>query len=252
MAPEDRERTLSAIQENITRNGYHVYVVSGDMQPRFAYTIGLGPKTGKELLLAGAVLYLYEDVTQIIKQLAAKLIAGSESERYVHRVDPYGSFEFRDVDPSWTTALMLGAMDFYKKQEVDALQIVPDKAHWTVDVPDMTRAWNPNTSAAWRWLKGAWPYAVPPSSHALTDLNALRGASVTEACRWEEDYWELFAGAGPEIPDEQRRVVPLGTLLDADPSLTRILELPIGEGMWRDELSDWHVWKSTDQTGGSS
>jgi hypothetical protein len=102
----------------------------------------------------------------------------------------------------------------------------------------------PDRSPAWRWLKHPWPYPVPYSSQATTDLNALRGALVTEACRWEEDYWELFAGAGPEIQDDQRRVVPLGALLAADPSLARILELPVGEGIWRNKLSEWQVWKS--------
>ncbi len=37
--------------------------------------------------------------------------------------------------------------------------------------------------------------------------------------RWEKDEWEIFAGAGPDITEPERRVVPLGVLLAADPSL---------------------------------
>ena len=67
-----------------------------------------------------------------------------------------------------------------------------------------------------------------PTSHAATDLDALRGSPVTEACRWEEDYWELFAGAGPDVPNVEKRVVGLGMLLAADPSLAPILDLKVG------------------------
>ena len=252
MTREDRERALSNIRESIVRNGYHLYVVSGGMQPRFAYTIGLSPKIGKELILAGAVIYMYEAVTQIIKEVAEMLISDPVLERSEHRIDPHGSFTFRHVDPSWAKTLMLGALDFYQKPEVAALQIVPDKEHWTVDVPNMTTAWSPDVSPVWRWLKEPWSYRVPASSHATTDLDALRGAAVTEACRWEEDYWELFAGAGPEIQDEQKRVVPLGTLLGADPSLLPVIDLPVGEGIWRKEHSDWHIWQNAQKTSSSS
>jgi hypothetical protein len=187
---------------------------------------------------------MYKEVAQIIKEVAEMLIRYPASERSEHRIDPYGSFTLHQADPSWATTLMQGALDFYQKPEIPALQIVPDKEHWTVDVPNMTTAWSSDTSPVWRWLKEPWSYRVPTSSHAVTDLDALRGAAVTEACRWEEDYWELFAGAGPEIQDEQRRVVPLGTLLGADSSLLPVLDLPVGEGIWRKEHSDWHIWQT--------
>ena len=244
MTREDRERALSNIRENIAHNGYHLYVVSGGMQPRFAYTIGLSPKIGKELILAGAIIYMYEEVTQIIKGVAEALSSDPALERSEGRIGRDGSFTFRHVDPSWATTLMLGALDFYQTPEVAALQIVPDKKHWTVDVPNMTTVWSPDVSPVWRWLKEPWSYGVPASSHAVTNLDALRGAAVTEACRWEEDYWELFAGAGPETQDEQKRVVPLGTLLGADPSLLPVLDLRVGEGIWREEHSDWRSWQN--------
>jgi hypothetical protein len=252
MNREGREHALSEIRENIARSGYHLYVVAGGMEPRFAYTIGLSPNIGKELILAGAMIYLYEDVAQIIEQAAEMLISYPMSERSEQRIDPYGSFTFRHAHPSWAIALVLGALDYYQKPEIAALQIVPDKEHWTVDVPNMSTAWSPDVSPVWRWLKEPWSYRVPASSYAVTDLDALRGAAVTEACRWEEDYWELFAGAGPEVPAEQRRVVPLGTLLGADPSLLPVLDLPVGEGIWRKQHSEWHMWQTAQQRSGSS
>jgi hypothetical protein len=86
------------------------------------------------------------------------------------------------------------------------------------------------------------PYPVPRESVALTDLGALQGKRITEVMRWEQDEWEMFAGAGPDIPEVERRVVPLGILLAADPSLLPTVDLRVGTGFWRDAQSEWHPW----------
>jgi hypothetical protein len=61
--------------------------------------------------------------------------------------------------------------------------------------------------------------------------------------RWEEDEWEIFSGAGPEIPESERRVVPLGVLLEADKSLLPAVDLSVETGFWRDGDSEWNPWK---------
>jgi hypothetical protein len=83
---------------------------------------------------------------------------------------------------------------------------------------------------------------VPKDSVALTDLDVLRGARITEVMRWEEDQWEIFSGSGPEIPESERRVVPLGILLETDESLVQAVDLRVGTGFWRDEDSEWNPW----------
>jgi hypothetical protein len=95
----------------------------------------------------------------------------------------------------------------------------------------------------WQWLTDPWEYAVPDDSVAITNLDALRGKSITEAVRWEEDQWELFAGAGPDVPRDDMRKVPLGTLLAADPTLTAVLGLEIEQGLLRDPADlVWYDW----------
>jgi len=153
-----------------------------------------------------------------------------------------GHFCFRKVNTSWATALMLGAFDYYPGKSIEAYQIVPDEAHRTIDVPNLSQPWSPTHTPAWRWLNEEWTYYVPKDSVALTDLNALRGARVTEVMRWEEDEWEIFSGAGPEIPESERRVVPLGVLLEADKSLLPAIDLHVGTGFWRNEDSEWNPW----------
>lgn len=71
---------------------------------------------------------------------------------------------------------------------------------------------------------------------------------MTEACRWEDDYWELFAGVGPDVPREETRIVELGTMLAADPSLAPIRDLEVGGGIWREDGSEWHVWETHKQS----
>lgn len=139
--------------------------------------------------------------------------------------------------------MMLGALDFYNVSEVPALQISPDKNHWTVEIPNLSQPWNNAIEPAWRWLNAEWEYLIPEQSIAITNLDALRGLPVTEAMRWEENQWELFAGAGPDISKEEIREVPLGTLIGIDPTLKPVTDLVVGKGLWRDsgELK-WHSW----------
>lgn len=195
--------------------------------------------------MAGAIFYMYDDVVQIINGIAAKLLLHEASEMESLEVASCGTFSLRKVDISWTKTLMRGALDFYQEIGIQALQVVPDAAHWTIDVPDLSQPWSATREPAWRWLYEEWPYPVPLKSVGITNLGALRGKKVTEVMRWEEDEWELFAGAGPDIPKSEMRVVPLGVLLAADESLAPVVNLPVGSGLWRDADSEWHPWGRT-------
>jgi hypothetical protein len=246
-----RKLALDHIRENIARKGHHIYLVSGGAAtPRFAYTIGVSESIGVELILAGAILYMGYEVVTIINEIAAQLKAHRGNKTF--EVAGQGSFTLLKVHSSWATDFMLGAFDYYQKNDIPAFQIVPDKAHWTIDVPDMSAPWNPTIEPVWRWLHEPWTYSVPEDATALTDLAALRGDRITEAMRWEEDEWELFAMAGPDVLEDEMRVVPLGTLLGADESLVPVVNLQVGTGLWRDAVSEWHPWRTKGQTADTS
>jgi hypothetical protein len=242
-----KKRALERIQKNIARSGQHIYIISGSATPRFAYTIGVSESMGVELILAGAVIYYEDDVTQIINDIAAQL--KGQRNRKSFEVSGQGLFTLRKVHSSWSTELMVGAFDYYQKRDIPALQIVPDQAHWCIDVPDMRAPWSATKEPVWRWLYEAWTYPVPEEATAATNLPALRGDRITEVMRWEEDEWEAFAGAGPDVPEEQMRVVSLGTLIAVDESLAPALHLAIEKGIWRDPDpdSDWHPWHQSEQ-----
>jgi hypothetical protein len=247
MNEDQKKLVLDRIRENIARSGHHVYVVSRGETPRFAYTIGLSESVGAELILAGAVFYMYDEAVKIVSDIAAQLKA--QRDREVFEVDELGSFTLRKAHSSWAAEFMLGAFDYYKKRDIPALQIVPDKVHWTIDVPDMSVPWSASSEPVWRWLEEPWTFPVPKDSTAATNLAALRGQRITEVMRWEESEWEMFAGPGPDVTRDDMRVVALGTLVAADNSLAPAVSLAIEEGLRRDADpdSEWHPWRRRGQ-----
>jgi hypothetical protein len=241
----DRAVVLERIKRNIQDRGYHLYIVSGEEIPRYAYTIGFLESFGAELILAGAIYYMMNEIERIVPSVGHQITGRGTDGAFP--VDSFGSFTLRKADESWVAGLMLGARDYYKVPEVNVFQLVPDKAHWTIDVPDMRKAWSAKEEPIWRWLHEDWPYTVPRKSTVTTNMAALRGARITEVARWGEDEWEMFSGPGPDVPHTDMRVVPLGVVLAADPSLVAALDLKVGRGLWRDESGgDWQSWGDSD------
>ena len=239
---ERRLKVLSEIREHIAQHGFHTYVVTGGGDPHFGYTIGLTESLGAELILAGTYFYRLDDVSKVIKAVKGDLLLPIAWDNIRVASKSWGTFSFRKVLTGWASALMLGAFDYYKERSIEAYQIVPDEALWTIDVPDLSQPWRPTHTPGWRWLNEAWTYPVPKDSVALTDLDVLGGARITEVMRWEEDQWEIFSCSEPEIPESERRVVPLGVLLEADKSLLPAVDLRVETGFWRSEDSEWHPW----------
>lgn len=244
MTTTSRDSALRLIESNIARRGRHIYTVSGAPLPRFVYTIGVSQQFGAELVLAGASIYTANEAMCITSAIAGSLSADVDLDQDVFEVESLGRFSLRSVDVSWSSCLLLGALDFYGVSAVRAMQIVPDDEHWTIDVPDLSRPWSAEAEPVWQWLHRSWTEVVSPESVAVTNLRALRGEQVTEAARWEADQWELFVGPGPDVASEDARVVPLGTLLARDESLREVVRLEVGQALWRESKEmGWQKWK---------
>lgn len=243
MTNKAKKVMLDKIRSNIANDGQHIYVILGGASPRFAYTIGVSESYKYELILAGALYYSVDEVKKIINGIASELRAGISWQSINFVLESFGSFSLREVDSSWGNKMMLGALDYYNAGGIPALQIVPDEEHWTVDTPNLTKPWSPKIEPIWQWLYQKWQYPVPESSIAITNLDALQGHSITEVMRWEQDHWEMFVGAGPDVPKEEIREVSLGTLLGADQTLFPAANLAIGKGLWRDPSNlKWNPW----------
>lgn len=231
------------IQSNIDQNGYHITVVGGAVEPRFAYSIGLYNSLNFELVFTGGVYYLKDEMLRFFREIVNNLRASSDAIDQRIAIDALGEFSFFRVDPSWSKLMLLGVFDYYKKDDIPVYQIVPDAAHFTNDIPDMSRKWDVSTEPVWQWLDRKWQYDVPEKSQVTTNLEALKGAAITELMRWEEDEWEMFAGSGPDVEKNDMRVVSLGTILGIDSTLLPAVDLKIGKGLRRtDRNSDWDDW----------
>lgn len=244
MSKPSREDALASIRANIQAHGQHVYLISSGPSPRYAYTIGLSDVSQHELIFAGGAFYSAAQVGAVLNRLGSQVRAGLPDLSQPIDCGDLGHFRLQAVDPSWTPLMLLGAFDHYGRTDVGALQVLPPEAGWTADIPDMTQARGRLGDPVWRWLDEPWTLPVAETSMATTNLDALRCEPVTEAARWEDDLWELFAGAGPDVPKEAVRTVPLATLLGLDPGLAAVVTLPVGAALWREAGdSEWHVWE---------
>ena len=233
---------LELVSNNIDKYGYHVTVVMGETEPRYAYTIGLKSSIGFELVFAGGVQFMKNDLFVIFESIISRFKKSSLQVTEEIEVDEFGKFILNKVDDSWSSLMLLGVKDFYGINEFDALQIVPEKDNFTLDIPKMSEPWNSNI-AVWRFLSEPWAYSVPKNSKVVTNLKALKGSKITEVMRWEEDEWEMFAGAGTDVSEGDGRIVELGTILGIDPSLNKALDLHVGKGIWRDDKElIWNKW----------
>lgn len=241
MMNEKRRSFLEKIKSNISTHGFHVTVVQGGPLPRFAYTIGLHEKVGHELVFAGGAFYVLDDVLYIVKKLARSYL--DERKPASLEIDELGNMSLQQIDHSWAERLLLGAMDIYDLKTIDALQITPDREHWTIDVPDMRQPWSHVAHPVWKWLEAEWVFPVASKATAITNLAALRGQPTTEVGRWAEDEWELFAGAGPDVAAADIRRVPLASMVGFDSTLEGAIHLKTGSGMWREGLgAPWFPW----------
>lgn len=232
------------IRANIATHGYHVTVVTGGALPRYAYTIGGKDLVGAEFIFAGGEAYSQAQVGEILQAFLSWATQAPTWQQATIAAGALGHFSLVPADSSWSQRLLLGAFDYYQPAAIPVWQIVPDSPHRTLDIPDMSTAFDVATQPVWQWLVRSWPYPVPEASMAITHLPVLFGELAREVMRWEQAEWEIFAGPGPEVPKEEMRIVPLGVLLGLDAALARAIHLPVGKGLWREEgEQEWHEWQ---------
>lgn len=230
-----KDETRLSIAENIERYGYHAVVVAGGATPRWVYTIGLCETVGVELLFAGGVYYLKDEVLELVEQVSKSSFNHAECSQ-AQRIASLG-VDVVKVDAGWSERLLLGVHGYYGTMK-PALQIVPQK-HRTIDTPRADLAFRPETAGGFRWLDEPWPYGIPPKSEAMVDIGIAFGHPAIYAARWEQDYWEIFSVPQSEIDREKARLMPLGTLLAVDPTLEDVAALSVGETSARAAGHGW-------------
>ena len=234
---------LQKIEENIKKYGYHITLVRDGQNPNFSYTIGLKEVFGFELIIAGGYVSVkfYEDLFNAVVQ---SLHSGFLPEGFELKTDfeNWENIGLRLVDESWRELTAFGVGDFYNDNTIKIYQLYPLDYNF-IDIPNMTKKWD-KLDPIWCWLGLEWNRKIPISAYAITNLEFLKGGKITEVMRWEEGYWEMFVGPGPDVLDKDVRVLPISTFIGADPTLEAVLRLSEGDGIWRkSEDLEWHEWK---------
>jgi Domain of unknown function (DUF4262) len=240
---------LEIIKRNVEGYGFHVYHISGGPCPRFSYSIGLRDLVGAEVVFAGGAFFEGPEPGKIMDCICRRLLGDAKSGRKredvvsgIFPVNGLGTFALRRAHDSWVRVMLLGALDYYDSPSVPAFQIVPEAKHQTLDVPDLSKPRSLRADPGWAWLDEPWPYEIPKGSLAMTNLLALHGARIGEAVRWE-DGWHLYASQESPVEDKDLRLLPIGLLLGADPSLEPVVKLEVGQALWRGgEDGVWEPW----------
>jgi len=239
----ERQEFLKLIRKNVEKYGYHITFVNGGQNPHFAYTIGLYEKLGFELVIAGGYISVQVN-EEIFSGILSGLNSGLNTSSVFEVSDGVSgeAFMLLEMHSTWKESMILGVFDYYNNNNIKAFQILPTKVK-PIDVPVMSNSWD-KEDPIWCWLKKEWKEDIPISSYVVTNLGFLQGETITEIMRWEDDFWEMFAGAAPDVPDEDVRILPISTMLAIDKSLKPAVELSIGSGLWREnKQSKWEVWE---------
>lgn len=237
----NRSEYLQNIKDIIIEKSYYTSCVLAEQQPSFSYTIGLTSKKGFELVFCGGANYDLDDFETIIDKVFELNGDNIILDKYFE-IEGYGKFKLHLTDESWNKKILLGVYDLFNLNSIIAYQIIPEEKNKLLDVPDMSLKWN-EKDPIWRWLDDEWTYPIPLDSTIITNIKALKGESITEITRWEANEWEMFAGAGPDVEQEEIRVVPFGTLLGIDSSIEIAVNLEVKKGLWRENGdSKWNEW----------
>lgn len=138
--------------------------------------------------------------------------------------------------------MLFGLDDYYDGASKQVLQIVPDKKHFSIDIPDMSVRFSEKREPIWQWLVVDWQFPFPDDSVVVTDMDAMRGKPILEVLRVGETEWQMFHDIRDSYDDEDVQIIPLGTLIAHDPTLLATMNITIDECMSREsEDDDWSL-----------
>jgi hypothetical protein len=83
-------------------------------------------------------------------------------------------------------------------------------------------------------MKTHWPFSDAPNTAAITTVNVLNGRSPILLVTHDSDdgSWQFLCGATDDPNDG--RVVGLASIVELDPTVTQLADLPLGWRAWRD------------------
>ena len=244
--------------QDVEEHDCHVLLVSGGDVADWAYSVGLYERfSHPEVVLFG----LPGDVAQwIINELTSRIRAG---ERFVPGASVLGLLEgdfvvvTRNVETCWYDSLFGYAIWFYRGRSFPVMQFVwPDKqgrypwesafnpawfyAQPLLDSTDAEQARMepflrvPTQGCSCGKVVADWTFSADPHSRAITQRHiATCDAPILLVAHDQGDGgWQFLDGS--EAP-ENLAVSCLHHLIELDPSVKELADLPVGWQAWRSE-----------------
>lgn len=260
-----RQQKLEADEEqlvsDVEKHDCHVLLVSGGSAADWAYSVGLFERFGHPEL---AIFGLPNNVAHwIINEITSRIRSG---EHFKPDASIDGLLEgdyvcvTRNVQKDWYDALFGYATWFYRDRAYPVLQVIwPDKQG--------LYPWDDGFNEAWRdkqpWLHlsdptGArmepflavpsegctckdivtnWSFADDPHTRVITQryIASLETPILLVSHDSEDGTWQFLDGS--ETPDDLV-VACMHHLIELDPSLNELTDLPLG----------WQAWRSSPST----
>ncbi len=253
LAPDDRrgwDRGDHALAEHIRDWGWHLVMIQASATPAWTFTVGMSHTLG----VAEAVMFGLSDATMggALNNLGASVRAGRPLRYDEPRSEIFEGHPafLKPVDPSWNHELF-GYAHWLYGEHPPMVQVVwsdlQDRFPWDDGFDPTFAARQPEL---WNPIPDSWPRiddSTPPhflwqDSHStvcITDpLVAGDTHPVLLVVHEEDDTWQALSDEDPEGMPSLR--IDLSDLLDRDPTLLDLQDLPAGWMAERSEIGrDW-------------
>jgi hypothetical protein len=233
---DDNDRMLLV---DVREHGWHVIMVAADEEgPAFAYSIGLFHNFDHpEVIIFGLGI---RDMHQIINGIGEQIRVGGKFGDLDESGDVLESYNviFRSTARKHYRQYLGYASWFYQGDQFPVLQCVwPDSEH--------QYPWHPlfNQKLAVRQPvlsdDKSWPFQAGGNRAVFTTKPVTqKGHPVLQVFHDQEGDWQFLCGSTNQMDDMQ--LVSLGSMVQRDPSLANLADLPEGWYASRDAVGkEW-------------
>jgi hypothetical protein len=248
---EKLEPTFQSTLDNIEKHGWELMCVKGDdIAPGFSYTVGVYEATGQpEIIEVG----LRKDTAHYALNEAARRMRAGELKINQREAEIISNVDcvFRPIEDRWIQQLMYRAQWFYNDLPFPAVQcIYPDIENRFPWEEDFDSSWRPRQAllfdgAEWTRVEGdlwaandpnsslsKWKWSDPPHTHAFVPKSiAHQKEPVTQIYHEHNGDWQFLGATSGECV-----LLCLHHLIDFDPTLNELADLPRGWCAWRDSV----------------
>lgn len=231
------------VAADVEKYGLSVILVEADEQaPKFAYSVGLCRSFNQpEVIVFGLDAELSG---WIINELARRIRAGERCEigkEYEGLLESYNCV-FRDVPRDCYPDYFGYAMHFHQTADFPALQLVwPDKAgKWPWDI-EFEPSWIWQQPLLEHWpeekTKSHWVFDEPRNLGVITTTKVLdENHPILLVTHDEDGNWQFLCGTTDDPKDG--RLVCLNDIVQLDPTVNLLADLPEGWRAWRTTAND--------------